>query len=125
MRLFLAGVLMVAALHAQAPTLMPMPVKAENGAGGLAIDGKFTVSGAGAADTRMEAALTRFIARVARQTGLMFAAHKPVVGAATLHVEIGARGTEYPALGEDESYELNVAPDGARIKAAALDGALR
>jgi hexosaminidase len=120
---------MTAALHAEAPALMPAPFKAESHAGALPIDGNFTVSAAGPADARLEAALTRFIARVMRQTGLILAAGKPVAGAATLKVEIAAAGLsktapEYPALGEDESYELDVAPDGAHIKAPTVDGAL-
>ncbi len=125
MRLLLAGLSIAVVLHAEAPALMPMPVKAESGAGALAIDGKFTISAGGPADPRLEAALVRFIARVARQTGLIVAARKPVRGAATLLVEIAGRGPEYPALGEDESYQLNVTPDGARIQAPAVDGALR
>src|SRR5580704_12792247 len=115
MRALLVCLLTAAALYAEVPVLMPMPVKAESNAGALPIDGKFTVSAAGPADPRLEAALTRFIARVARQTGILVAVIKPVTGAATLHVEIAGRGPEYPTLGEDESYELNVTPDGAII----------
>ena len=33
-------------------------------------------------------------------------------------------GAEDPSLGEDESYQLDVAPDGARLKAATVAGAL-
>lgn len=105
--------------------LMPMPVKADSAAGALAIDGRFTVSAGGPADTRLQAALTRFAARVARQTGLIIAERKPVMGAATLHVEVAGRGAEYPALGEDESYQLDITSEGARIQAPAIDGALR
>ena len=125
MRLFLAGLLTIAALRADSPMLMPMPVKAESNTGALAIDAAFTVSAAGPADPRLHAALTRFIARVAHQTGIVVTALKPVTGAATLHVDLAGRGPEYPTLGEDESYELNVAPTGARIEAASVDGALR
>src|SRR5580700_1042175 len=125
MRLFLAGLLTIAALRADTSTLMPMPVKAESNTGALPIDATFTVSATGPADPRLDAALTRFIARVARQTGIMVTTRKPVAGAATLHVELAGRGPEYPTLGEDESYELNVAPTGARIQAATVDGALR
>jgi hexosaminidase len=135
MRLLLACLLAAyflapAVLSAEVPVLMPMPVKAESNAGALTIDGKFTVSASGPADPRIEAALTRFIARVARQTGLIVAAKKPVTGAATLHVEIAGHGVsktvlEYPTLGEDESYALNVTVEGAVIKAPAVDGALR
>jgi len=125
MRLFLTGLLMTAALRADTPTLMPMPVKAEKAAGALSIDATFTISATDPADPRFQAALTRFIAQVARQTGIMVTALKPVSGAATLQVEVAGRGPEYPTLGEDESYQINVAPTGARIKAATVDGALR
>jgi hexosaminidase len=102
-----------------------MPVKAETNTGALPIDATFTVSATGPADPRLQAALIRFIARVARQTGILVTARKPVTGAATLQIELAGRGPEYPTLGEDESYQLNVAPTGARIKANTVDGALR
>jgi hexosaminidase len=124
-RLFIVGFLMAAVLCAESPALMPMPVKVESADGALAIDGKFTVSAGGPADARLEAALARFIGRVTRQTGLPIIARKPVKGAATLHVEIAGRGPAYPALGEDESYRLDIGSDGARIQAPAVDGALR
>ena len=74
MRFLLVSLLTASALFADAPSLMPLPVKIETSAGGLAIDGKFTVAG----DPRLDAALTRFIARLARQTGILVAARKPV-----------------------------------------------
>ena len=36
-----------------------------------------------------------------------------------------ARGAEYPELGEDESYTLDVTPAGATVNAATAVGALR
>jgi hexosaminidase len=101
---------------------MPLPAKIETSAGGLAIDGKFTVAG----DPRFDAALTRFIVRISRQTGIAIAARKPVKSPeATLHVTCSGRpGPAYPVLGEDESYTLDITPDGASIKAATVDGAM-
>ena len=47
---------------------------------------------------------------------------------ATLRVECAGApsgpGAEDPSLGEDESYQLDVAPDGARLQAATVAGAL-
>src|SRR5579863_5294097 len=102
MRLLLGCLLSASALFADAPALMPLPVKVETSAGALTIDGKFTIAG----DPRLDAALTRFIARVSSQTGIPIAAHKPVKGAeATLRVTCSGRTSAgragaYPALGE-------------------------
>jgi hexosaminidase len=118
---------------AAAPALMPLPVKVETAAGKLAVDGSFSVAATGSTDLRLESALNRFAARVSRQTGIpMLAARPPNAGPgpegtphpATLRVECAARGAEDPSLGEDESYQLDVAPDGARLKAATVAGAL-
>ena len=108
---------------------MPLPVKVETAPGKLAIDGSFSVAATGYTDLRLESALNRFAARVSRQTGIpMLAARPSDAGRATLRVECAGvpsgPGAEYPSLGEDESYQLDVAPDGARLKAATVAGAL-
>ncbi|MGB7761425.1 MAG: family 20 glycosylhydrolase [Bryobacteraceae bacterium] len=109
---------------AEPPALMPMPLKLEAGAGALGIDQKFTV-GAALADARLESALNRLVARLSRQTGMAIPRGKPARGGqATLRVECAAHGSPYPALGEDESYRLEVTPEGAVLKAATVDGAL-
>ena len=119
--------------RAAAPPLMPLPVKVETASGRLAVDGTFSVAATGSTDPRLESALDRFAARISRQTGIPMLAARPAdAGRATLRVEcagvrgaLGARpGAEYPSLGEDESYQLDVAPDGARLKAATVAGAL-
>jgi hexosaminidase len=104
---------------------MPLPVKVETAPGKLAIDGSFSVAATGYSDLRLESALDRFVARVSRQTGIpMLAARHADATRATLRVECAARGAEYPSLGEDESYQLDISPDGARLKAATVAGAL-
>jgi hexosaminidase len=123
--------------RAAAPALMPLPVKVEAAAGKLAIDGSFSVVATGYCDLRLETALNRFVARVSRQTGIpMPAARPPDAGPgpegtphpAALRVECAGvpsgPGAEDPSLGEDESYQLDIDPDGARIKAATVAGAL-
>ncbi len=122
----LAAVFLAPAILAQTPAgtpaLMPLPVRIETAPGALAIDSKFTVSG----DPRLEAALTRFIGRLARQTAIPITIRQPVKPAeATLRVTCSQRGAvPYPALGEDESYTLDITANGAEIKAATVDGAL-
>jgi hexosaminidase len=110
---------------AAVPALMPLPVKVETASGRLAIDGSFSVAAAGYSDLRLESALNRFAARISRQTGIsMLAARPPNASRATLNVECAGRGAADPSLGEDESYRLDVAPDGARLKAPTVAGAL-
>jgi len=127
-RLLLMASAAVAGLGAQAaevPPLMPMPAKLEMGAGVLAIDQKFT-SAATLAEPRLEGALNRLAGRLSRQTGMAIPRMKPAAGVRpTLRVECAARGALYPALGEDESYQLDVTTGGATLKAATVDGALR
>jgi len=127
-RTVLLTILAAAAFAARAaapPALMPMPLQLEAGAGALPIDQKFTVV-ATPPDARLENALNRLAARLSRQTGMAIARSKPAAGGrATLRVECKARGALYPTLGEDESYQLEITPDGAVLKAAIVDGALR
>jgi hexosaminidase len=123
MRFFAACLLLAPASFAAAPSLMPLPVSIQAGTGDLPITGKFTIGG----DARLEATLTRFLDRLARQTGIILAARKPLKNAAeaVLHVSVAGRGRPgFPALGEDESYTLDIGRDGATIKAATADGAM-
>ncbi|MGA2270658.1 MAG: family 20 glycosylhydrolase [Bryobacteraceae bacterium] len=116
---------LLSATAAAAPALMPLPLKVETAPGKLAIDGSFSVAATGYSDLRLESALNRFAARLSRQTGIPMLAARPSDAArATLRVECAARGAEYPSLGEDESYQLVVAPGGARLQAATIAGAL-
>ena len=108
---------------AAAPALMPLPEKMEVRAGSLPVDVNFTVGSSGFTDARLEAAMSRFGMRLARQTGLpmlLAKAAQPV-----LTVECAAAGPAMPTLGEDESYTLDVTATGARLKAPTVTGALR
>jgi hexosaminidase len=102
-------------------TLMPLPAHISPGAGKLKIDGSFSVSIAGHRDRRLVAAVSRLVTRVARQTGI------PIQGGAapTLIVDCHASAPEYPTVGEDESYQLEVTPTSARLSAPSVTGALR
>ena len=106
------------AVHAAPPALMPMPARVDLAAGKLPIDATFGVG----SDTnaRLAPAVERFLARVARQTGIFPA---PAGSAATLQI-VCTPCTASPVLGEDESYQLDVTPSGANLKAATVSGAL-
>ena len=111
--------------QAAAPALMPMPQKVELAAGTLMIDAGFTISAAGPGDARLESGMRRLVVRISRQTGIPISANRPA-GASepTLRVECDASGPEYPTLGEDESYTLDVTSRGARLQAATINGGL-
>jgi len=100
--------------------LMPMPVTVVPGSGSLAIDSSFQVETRQYTDARLSRAIERLVLRVSRQTGIEIRGGKTV-----LTIECRGPGAEVPALGEDESYRMDVAPDGARIQAATVTGAMR
>ena len=111
---------MVTAATAGPLPLMPMPSKVTAAEGKLAIDSGFRVAVEGYSDARLQEALARFMARVARQTGIPLGPGNGV----TLRVSCQGRGSEYPALGEDESYRLEVTSGGAFLQANTVTGVL-
>jgi hexosaminidase len=107
--------------------LMPMPVRVETASGALQIDSGFTVVAA-CGDLRTQATIKRFEARITKQTGLPILLPKLPSRdrkGAVLLVECRERAPEYPALGEDESYQLDIAASGARLGARTVTGVLR
>ncbi|HTB16393.1 MAG TPA: family 20 glycosylhydrolase [Bryobacteraceae bacterium] len=101
--------------------VMPLPATMVSTPGKLTIDSSFTAFAKGYSDARLQSAISRFVARVSRQTGIpMHGAGKAVVS-----IECREGGSEYPKLGEDESYVLDVSAVGARLNAATVTGALR
>lgn len=118
--LFLAAV----AAHAAAlPNLMPMPATVVRNPGQVRIDSSFRIVNSGTKDPRVEAAIGRLTARVFRQVGLSAIHLKSAKPALT--VECREPAADVPTLGENESYQLDVTGDGARIVARTCIGAMR
>jgi len=104
---------------------MPLPAVITPAQGALPIGSTFSVAVSGAADARLPGAIGRFLARLARQTGVAIpTARTADAGGAVLRVECAASGPAYPTLREDESYTLEVTPNGAVLKAPAVAGVL-
>jgi hexosaminidase len=112
------------ALFAAEPALMPMPVTVQAAPGKFAVNANFVVETVGGANARLEPAVRAFLARVSRQTGVLYAPVPPALADARRLVIDCAGGPEYPALGEDESYTLDVSDAAAGIKAATAEGAI-
>ena len=98
-----------------------MPTTISLAEGKLVIDGSFSVRVSGYSNPQLDDAVTQFTARVSRQTGI------PITGGehAVLTIECRSAAPEYPTLGEDESYQLEITSDGARLSAPSVTGVLR
>ncbi|MBI4874032.1 MAG: family 20 glycosylhydrolase [Acidobacteria bacterium] len=119
MPLLFAGVL----AFAQAPQhdLMPAPASLTFGEGRLAIDGGFRVAVTGYDEPRLRSAAARLVERLQRRTGIPM---RPG-SAATLTLECQRASLPVQAVGEDESYTLEVTSAGARLRAPLPLGLLR
>jgi hexosaminidase len=100
---------------------MPMPVKLTPGSGRMTIGNGFQITVSGVNDPRLDAAAARATARLSRQTGIPFLGAK---SGPALQVECASKGPDMPTLGEDESYTLDVATEGAVVKAPGVAGAM-
>jgi len=121
----LAGAKNVESQTAPTLNLMPWPASVQAGNGALKIDASFGVAFAGYKEARLDRAGQRFLLQLERQTGLLIS-NKPADPAkATLVVHTDHASKEVQELGEDESYTLEVTPQGAKLNAANPLGALR
>ena len=89
---------------------MPLPATVRPADGQLTIDTTFKAALSGAPDSRLDAAIGRFMTQLSRQTGIPMLGFKDA--APKLRVECAAPGNDYPTLGENEAYTLDVTPDG-------------
>ncbi|MCU1232815.1 MAG: beta-N-acetylhexosaminidase, partial [Candidatus Solibacter sp.] len=110
-------------LPAAPPDLMPYPARVTPGRDFMAIDSSFRVAVEGFSDARLEGAIRRSTDRVFRQTGIIPAVRPG--GRPTLLINCHAAGPLWPALGEDESYQLEIGDNHALLSAATVTGVLR
>src|SRR2546429_1006604 len=124
--LMLCSVPMPMAAQPQAAVnLMPIPTILRMGTGRLAIDPSFSVAISANSDPRLQRAVERFLNDLRRQTG-MLPVNVRVTDAskAMLVIRAAHANKEVLDLGEDESYSLDVANDGAKLNAPTTLGAL-
>jgi hexosaminidase len=119
---FALSIALVYSAYAAMPALMPLPATVRPAAGKLTLDATFKAALVSAPDARLDAAIGRFVVRLSRQTGIPMLGLKDA--APKLRIECAAAGSDYPTLGEDESYTLDVTNEGALLKAPARAGAL-
>lgn len=126
--MLMVGLLGVAKAQPQATpslNLMPWPASVQPGSGALKIDESFRVALTGYTESRLDRAVQRFTERLHRQTGILFVNKVGDVAKATLVVHTDKASKEIQELGEDESYMLEVTPQGAKLNATNPLGVLR
>jgi hexosaminidase len=107
-------------------SLMPVPAVMRMNPGALRLDSSFTIGISGHSDARLEHAVQRLQGRIEGRTGVELP--RGVAGngnAPTLGIECGSGGSEYPKLGDDESYSLEIGAQQAELKANTVTGAIR
>lgn len=116
----LAALLTLSGLQASAGAqqldLVPMPATATAGTGTLQIDSGLQVVFEGFTDARLDRARDRFVAQLSRRTGIYM---WPVSTGSTPKLVIRTAKASKPVqeLGEDESYQLEVTPQGIQLSA--------
>jgi len=125
--LVLAG--LVQALPTRAQTqpqlnLMPWPSSVQAGSGSLRVEARFSVAQTGHTEARQERAVQRFLQQLSRQTGIPSFAKPVASGKGTLTIHTDHESKEIQELGEDESYVLEVTPEGAKLSAPTTLGTL-
>jgi hexosaminidase len=98
--------------------LMPYPSSVQRGTGSLRIDGSFQVAFTSYREARLDRAGARFLASLHAQTDIPFAPQSGDAAKATLVIHTDRASKPIQELGEDESYLLEVTPQGARLNAA-------
>lgn len=111
--------------------LMPVPASWQGGAGRLPLTHGFRVAFSGGGDARLIGAVGRTLRALESRSGLTFArtasgeyAWSADAASAALVIECAAPAAAIPRLGEDESYVLEITPDGAKLRAPTGRGIL-
>ena len=106
--------------------LMPVPASITFANERLAIDNSFKVAIRGHSDARLQSAIARFVKRLEGRTVLSFTPGLALDDqTTTLVVQCDGPGKEIPAVGEDESYHLDITSRQAMLKAPTVVGAIR
>jgi hexosaminidase len=95
--------------------LMPWPANVQMRSGRLHVDSSFSVVLTGHTEARLDRAVQRFLRQLSRQTALPLSGKGSPKATLTVHTDHASK--EIQELGEDESYTLSVAADGATIDA--------
>lgn len=102
--------------------VMPAPTQVSGASGAVEADGGLVVTLPESRDARVRAGIDRTFAAWQRRIGRSLFR---TTGGLPLVVDCRAAGPDLPFLGEDESYALNISPDGIDLTANTAVGTLR
>jgi hypothetical protein len=106
--------------------LMPVPSRVRFLDGRVGVDKAFVIATKGHTDTRLQAAIERFLHRLKGRTTLTITPGLTTdATVATVVVQCAGPGSAIPALGEDESYELKISGTQVQLVAPTVIGGLR
>jgi hexosaminidase len=106
--------------------LMPVPASVKLDTERLPVDSSFKVAIRGHSDARLQSGIARFIKRLEGRTVLTFTPGLALDDqTTTLIVHCDGPGKDIPALGENESYHLDITYRQAILRAPTVVGALR
>jgi len=97
--------------------IMPLPSSVTPGSGEFVVGGDFGVAFDGFTEPRLLRARQRFLETLSRETGIPL---NPAIATKEADFRIQTKGpsTAVQQRGEDESYQLEISPEGARLTAA-------
>jgi hexosaminidase len=104
-------------------TLMPQPGQLTVGSGVLPIGAGFAIGTNRHDDARLNAAIQRTVRRLKMQTGVLIP-EAPAGGNEAVMLSVDGPGEAIQGPDEDESYSLEVTPQGAHVHAATDVGAM-
>jgi hexosaminidase len=105
---------------------MPYPAQVDVHDGQFIVDRDFSVALTGFTEPRLDRAVTRFLANLARETAIPLAQKSATKDAsAKLLIHTGHASEKVQQLGEDESYTLEITPTQIKLDAATPLGVLR
>jgi hexosaminidase len=127
--LSISGALITGIVAAQNPqafvnTLMPEPAHLTAGSGWLPIRPGFAAATDKFHDQRLDDAIARTMDQLTQETGVIIQ-EKPAGASAALIVSVDGPGETVQGVDENESYSLDVTPQGAHLHAATDVGAMR
>ncbi|HEV2463292.1 MAG TPA: family 20 glycosylhydrolase, partial [Acidobacteriaceae bacterium] len=105
-------------------TLMPEPAHLAVENGDLPLTPSFTAATDSFHDARLDDAIGRMLKQLESHTGLQIALAPSASKTGTLLITVDGPGEEIQNVDENESYSLDVTPNGAHLKAATDVGAM-
>jgi len=114
------------ALQTERRNLMPVPANISWKSGRLPVSKTFTVAVKGQTDERLKSYVFRVMRRMEGRTILEFSRELATdAGGTQLLIETRSTGKPIPAVGDDESYNLEISEQQAKIIAPTTVGAMR